>query len=86
MNNIEEHLHEHPELIKDFRTNHKKLLNDIKDSFAGFIESDDTISKYLLSMALLEILRTVKDTSKTVLQAKIAERFGLQHLMDIQGK
>jgi hypothetical protein len=37
-------------------------------------------------MALFEILRTVKDASKALMKAEIAERFGLSHLMDIQDK
>ena len=86
MNNIEQYLYDNPEVLEDFMTNHEKLLNEIKDSFAGFIENGDPVGKYLLSMALFEILRTVKDASKTLMKAEIAERFGLSHLMDIQGK
>ena len=86
MNEIEQYLYDNPEVLKDFMTNHKKLLNEVKDSFAGFIKNGDPVGKYLLSMALFEILRTVKDASKAVLQAEIAERFGLSHLMDTEGK
>lgn len=86
MNNIEQYLYDNPEVLKDFMTNHEKLLNEIKDSFAEFIENGDPVGKYLLSMALFEILRTVKDASKALMKAEIAERFGLSHLMDIQDK
>lgn len=86
MNNIEQYLYDNPEVLEDFMTNHEKLLNEIKDSFAGFIENGDPVGKYLLSMALFEILRTVKDASKALMKAEIAERFGLSHLMDIQDK
>jgi hypothetical protein len=39
MNNIEQYLYDNPEVLKDFMTNHEKLLNEVKNSFAGFIEN-----------------------------------------------
>ena len=86
MNEIEAYLHENPELIQRFMKDNEKLLNEVKDRFAGFLESGDPVGKYLLSMALFEILRTVKDASKALMKAEIAERFGLSHLMDTEGK
>ena len=83
MNEIEQYLHENPELIERFMKNNKELLNEIKDRFAGFLESGDLISRYLLSKALFEILRVTGEATKELLRYEMQEQ-GI-NLTDVKG-
>ena len=74
MNEIEAYLHENPELIERFMNDNEALLNELKDRFAGFLESGDLIGRYLLSKALFEILRVTGEASKELLKTEMSQR------------
>ena len=74
MNEIEQYIFDNPELIERFMNDNKALLNEIKDRFAGFLESGDLIGRYLLSKALFEILRVTGEASKELLKQEMSQR------------
>ena len=84
MNNIEQYLYENPELIKRFMNDNKKLLNEIKDTYAKMLESGDLTGRFLLSKALLEIVKVTTEAGKALMQAEMQER-GIT-MTDTEGK
>ncbi|MCK4487446.1 MAG: hypothetical protein KAU38_11890 [Desulfobacterales bacterium] len=84
MNEIEEYLHENPELIERFLHDNKPLLNEIKQTYADMLESSDLTGRFLLSKALLEIVRVTTETGKALMQVEMQAR-GI-NLTDVVGQ
>ena len=72
MDNLEQYLFDNQELITDFLKDNKELLNEIKARFEGFVELGDFVGRYLLSQALLQILKVATEKSKELLAAEMA--------------
>ena len=72
MDNLEQYLFDNQELITDFLKDNKELLNEIKARFEGFVELGDFVGRYLLSQALLQILKVATEKSKDLLSAELA--------------
>ena len=84
MNEFEQYLFDNPELLKKSMERNEPLLNEVKDRFAEFLESGDLIGRYLLSMALFEILRVTGEATKDLLKQEMQEQHGI-NLMDTEG-
>ena len=72
MNNLEQYLFDNQELIADFLKDNKELLNEIKTRFENFSQSGDFVGRYLLSQALLQILKVATTESKALLKTEMA--------------
>lgn len=85
MNNIEQYLYENPELIKRFMKDNEALLNEIKDTYAKMLASGDLTGRFLLSKALLEIVKVTTEAGQELLKQEMQEQHGM-NLMDTEGK
>ena len=84
MNNIEQYLYENPELIERFMNDNKALLNKIKNKYADFFRDGDLIGRFLLSEALMGIVKATTEAGKALMQAEKQER-GIT-MTDTEGK
>jgi len=71
---MEDYLKEHPELIERFREQNRDLLNSIKERFMEFSQDSDVISKYLLTVALVQIMAAVSLETKEKIAQHMREQ------------
>lgn len=83
MNEIDEYLHENPEILERFIHDNKELLNEIKNRYADMLANGDLIGRFLLSKALMEILKITTEAGKALMQAEMQEQ-GL-NVTDVKG-
>lgn len=77
MNEFEQYLHNNPQLIEKFMHDKKPLLNEIKDIYAKMFASGDLTGRFLLSKALMEIVRATTEEGKALMQAEMREQHGI---------
>ena len=73
MNDLEKYINEHQEIVAQFRADNSDLLDALRNRFVSFQESGDTVGKYLLSQALIEVLTAAHKAASEALQDKQRE-------------
>jgi len=71
---MEDYLKKQPELIERFREQNRDLLNSIKERFMEFNQDSDVISKYLLTVALVQIMAAVSQKTKEEIAQHMREQ------------
>jgi len=77
MNEIEAFLHENPELIERFMKDNENLLNEIKQKYADMLESGDLTGRFLLSRALMEIVKVTTQAGQELLRYEMMAGQGI---------
>jgi len=71
---MQDYLKKQPELIERFREQNRDLLNSIKERFMEFNQDSDVISKYLLTVALVQIMAAVSQKTKEEIAQHMREQ------------
>ena len=74
MNDFEEYLYKNPQLIEKFMRDKKPLLNEIKQTYADMLESGDLTGRFLLSKALMEIVKITTEAGQELLKAEMSQQ------------
>lgn len=73
MNEIDEYLHENPEILEEFTQYNKALLTLLKERFEFFSKEGDVVSGYLLMRAVMGIVYITGEETKASIGAELAK-------------
>ena len=77
LSEIDTYLFENPAMVDRFVADNTDLFKAIKDRFKMYLDGQDVASRYLLSIALNDLVRNELLRSKSQLRKQVFEKLGV---------